>query len=362
MSTAPAALRSEYFKVPNDLAEHMHLFPDAELRLGLITCRRQGLPISDRTWEEWTGRSARHKLNAVRGLQKKNILRVDGRGNSARYTFDYKAWSHYCQSAGQTEKPRTWGRAATVKTPIANAHPDCVRNGCMMARRQEGANPLTLVELRKPVSNSEAESAEITTDVSACNHAEQKPVTHTVATTNRKRVSNSGQTQGKERNRKPAKAAAPKTIAESENDWPLAFAMLGMFGKTALGYLCVLIPLLLGEFPDITDDELAEAMRLGTKPGKMKSPGLWQHTVPDQLRQIRSNRTETAARAAPSPPALNPLRLELERVYERYKDERKTEICLDISGLLESDEITADQVRAIDAGRVYELLAKKGVL
>jgi hypothetical protein len=323
MSSAASSLKSHFFKVPNDFAEHLYLLPDAELRLAIMACRVDGITISDNYWQRCSGRSARHKLNALRGLQAKNALTLEGRGNSTRYRFNYEAWSHYCRTAPPSgkDKPRTFGRGPT-KTPVASAHPDCIANGCQMARRQEGASPLTLIEFRKPVSDSErtdlsgqanaiaddcgrrleenlhqynADSA----DVSGCNREPGKPATLVPATKFRKPVSNSGQTQGKPRKRKPATITPPTTIEESRAAWPLAVAVLvAVFKQRAWTFFPLLIAGLLPEFPDVTDAELAEAMRRGVRPS-MKTPGLWQRTVPDELRQIRADASQAIVNGSP---------------------------------------------------------------
>lgn len=392
MSTAAAAIKSEYFKAPNDFVEHMYLLTDAEVRLALMVLRRNGISISDSVWENWSGRSARHKLNALHGLRAKNVIKLHGRGHSARFEFDAPGWSHYWSSCGRpTEKPRTFGRGPTIKTPIARAHPDCIAGGCQMARRQESLSPLNLVELRKPVSDSadikidvvdQAKSVAddsgrrleqnlhqydaVSADVSGSNQAEQKQVKPLPSTKFRKPVSNSGQTQGKPRKRKPI--TPPKTIAESNRDWPLATAQLVVFGQTALSFLVVLIPLLLSEFPDLTDSELADAMKQGAKPG-MKGPGLWKYTVPDYLRQGRADGApEKAARAAPSPPPLKTLETVLVALWCDYRekggDSPMSEAIHELmpyNGAIVYDAEFHKRVRSID-GAVYARLKQEGLV
>jgi hypothetical protein len=384
MSTAAAVLSKEYFKVPNDFAEHMHFLPDAELRLSIIACRRAGLPVSDQTWENWSGRSARHKLNAVRGLQAKNLLRLDGRGNSARYFFDYEAWSHYCRTAEPTtEKPRTHGRAPSVKTPIAGPHPDCIAQGCQLARvQQNGSSPVVAINFRKPVSDStlgtsgddgskqqnDATSVPLLcgrSSLVSVGKSESKAKTPAVATRFRKPVSNSGQTQGKSRRPKPT---VPRTIAESEKLWPLAFLVLvRYFGQGALAYLCNLIPVLLDEFPDLTDSELAQAMETGYK-ARMEV-GLWHKRTPDQLRQMRFNRAQAAARAAPSPPPPQTLETLLTALWIDYRasgDKLSEEAIFNLfPSTGEAPQYDAEfdrRVRAIASGAVYSRVKQEGLV
>lgn len=134
-----------FFYVPNSLIENLRFFTHAEFAMAMLVLRRSHsikggpIPVSDENWKNWTGLSARQKEYAVAGLAKKG-LSVEGRGDKARYSWQFDMWESYARQTAYEEKTKTEGRKpATVPAKKgAMVHPDCA-NGCAMLQGGEAA-------------------------------------------------------------------------------------------------------------------------------------------------------------------------------------------------------------------------------
>lgn len=151
---APARerLTNGYATIPNSLIENQGFLTRAELALALIIVRRGGtsehIPISDRTWEEWTGLGSRQKEYASAGLKNKGIT-IEGRGDKARYQWHRDMWQSFVRQAVR-DRAKTEGRKTTPVPAKRGAmvHPACRENGCaMMAAADPQAAGPVLVNL-----------------------------------------------------------------------------------------------------------------------------------------------------------------------------------------------------------------------
>ena len=120
-----------YAQIPNSIVENQALLAPAELALVLIACRRGFSTISDKNWADWTGKDPKMKNHALRGLREKGCLRVTGRGNSAKFSFDRNAWDSWVRSRPRHERARTLGRSKSVNAkPGQMIHLECRERGC----------------------------------------------------------------------------------------------------------------------------------------------------------------------------------------------------------------------------------------
>ena len=323
-TAAPAPLQAQpkkgFFMVPNSFAENQGALTAAEQRLALIVIRRTndgsvGL-ISDRLWEKWTGLGERQKEYAVSGLREKGLAIV-GRGDTARYKFDWQKWQNYVKSAKPGERAKTAGVVAVTPKPGANVHPDCAGHGCAMMR---ACNPA-------PAAGSVVE-----TSVSESGTLEQVKPASTVFLTSI--AQNIAQTVG--------------TVTET--GWVLTLAALrGYFPMVALAFLARLVAIARAIFPAVSDAELAQAVQISYKKGQF-SEGLFLYRVPEALKLLDRRRRQlsssppgaSGAAGAPAPP--DP-RETLQRIGEQL------DACKALSGAP-----YAREVRALGYGPVDDLL------
>jgi hypothetical protein len=142
----PRRASQGFFQLPNSIAENLWLLTPAEKDVVIIIHRftpmrknqdgswsAQGsCAISDEHWENWTGKKARIKDAAIRGLKDKG-LKVSGEGKAAAYSFDRTGWEGWISSHHVREKARTAGRqksAAVPAKPDMQVHPECRARGC----------------------------------------------------------------------------------------------------------------------------------------------------------------------------------------------------------------------------------------
>lgn len=145
-STPPASpSRRDYCYVPNSLVENMIFFTRAELALALTVLRRSNsiggdpVTVSDSNWREWTGLSPRQKEYAVAGLAKKGLW-VEGRGDKAKYSWQYEMFESYARQTAHDQQTKTDGRKANAVPAKKGAmvHADCAE-GCAMLQQATGA-------------------------------------------------------------------------------------------------------------------------------------------------------------------------------------------------------------------------------
>jgi hypothetical protein len=146
-----------YFHLPNSLAENQGLMTPVELAFVLIVCRRGENTVSDRNWEDWTGKDARSKRNAIRGLKEKG-LHVSGHGDRAKFYFERDRWDSYVKSKPRHMRARTIGRKKSVRTePGMQVHQECRERGCQRLCTPETLIPFPATEVWKPVSKTEVD-------------------------------------------------------------------------------------------------------------------------------------------------------------------------------------------------------------
>jgi len=138
---APAQQTGQFFYVPNSLTENQMFLTHAELAMALIVLRRShsnkggAVPVSDENWKNWTGLSIRQKKYAVAGLEKKG-LRIEGRGDRARYAWQFDMWESYARQTAIEQRAKTEGRkpAPVPAKKGAMVHPECAA-GCAMLQQ-----------------------------------------------------------------------------------------------------------------------------------------------------------------------------------------------------------------------------------
>lgn len=237
---APQRLTNGYAAIPNSLIENQSFLTHAELSMALIVLRRgggtdDGIPVSDANWEKWTGLGARQKKYAIAGLQKKG-LRVDGRGDQARYRWQRDMWDSYARQREREERAKTEGRkpAAVPAKKGAMVHPACREGGCSMMKNPPAGE---LIQMPGPIV--------------------------------------------------PIEMAWPETLAGIREVFPLvsgAFvARLVSVVKTSIG--------------SVTDAELAKGVAIAYKRNQ-QGEGLFLHTVPEALAAIRRVRPKPVPAAA----------------------------------------------------------------
>jgi hypothetical protein len=142
----------------NALTEDQSLLTPAELRLALILVRRgahrQDVSVSAENWKRWTGLDPKSRDLAIRGLTKK-CFRVTGRGDKARFRFEFDEWKAFVRQADRTSRPHVQQKRVPAK-PNQMIHPECREQGCFLARQTEDANLVSIDAAtgnRKQVSN-----------------------------------------------------------------------------------------------------------------------------------------------------------------------------------------------------------------
>lgn len=289
MASSPISIQRNptkgYAPIPCSLIENQALLTHGELSLALVVLRRggNGIPVSDRNWQSWTGLSPRLKEMAVKGLREKG-LKVDGKGEAARFSWETQNWHHYLKVTPAV-KPRTAGRQVDPK-PGAKVHPECRERGCAMLRPDCVSGGLSLVAatpVAQPVSQTTAGTVNEHRQPQQASTVIDKPnVSLILAAPVAQRVSQT-----------PAELWA-KTLAVLQGIFPL-------IGVTFLFQLLATVKVLCS---DVTDPELAEAVEIAWQQsaGRAQSAGLFLKTVPEALGALRRDPggTRAAARGAPA--------------------------------------------------------------
>lgn len=143
-----------YAQIPNSVIECQLLLTPAELAFVLIVCRRGENTVSDKHWTEWTGREARIKDSAIRGLKEKG-LHVRGRGNAAKYHFDRNHWDSWVRTQPRSKRARTIDRSKSVTPkPGQQIHQECRERGCGRLC-ESGVIPFPAPNFEQPVAQTE---------------------------------------------------------------------------------------------------------------------------------------------------------------------------------------------------------------
>jgi hypothetical protein len=271
-----------FAQVPNSVIENLRVFTPAELALTLMVLRREaGAPITDKTWQSWTGLSPRAKEYAVAGLRKK-CLHVEGRGDQMRFAFEPNSWERFVRTVDRGDAARTEGRkAAVAPKPGAKVHPDCRARGCAMLTSDSGQIPTN--------GGMPSGRADVT-------YISGGPVESTASEANAQPVA---QTPAPELQPSAAKSeAAPPprnevSTGETERGWPKTLAALRMFFPVVAAiYIQRLLAVILESAPGDplpSDELLSEAVHAAGQRKKryQTDPGLFMHTVPEQLALLK---------------------------------------------------------------------------
>ena len=114
--------------------ENSELLAPSEL-LFVLACYNIGANgvLLDSTWTKWTGKHARIKEMAIKGLKKKG-LEVKGIGEKARYRFDRDGWENWARCQPRGNRAHTAGTEDRKRSvPAADGqmiHPECRATGC----------------------------------------------------------------------------------------------------------------------------------------------------------------------------------------------------------------------------------------
>jgi hypothetical protein len=319
-----------YCETPNALVVNLGLLTHAELCLALVNCRRgDNKPIPDELWSEWTGLHPRMKQHAAKGLTKRGCLRVEGKGNSAKFTFDRDAWNQYVTHA-ERSKPRTAGRRAVDPKPAQKVDPECRERGCGLLRMrcgETGLSPDTTTQDAKPVSGitdpmlviadhlaaggsvhvvpvSKLQNTPAPARLSLVPSSEvAKPVSRIIIPTDASRATPGKVGTPTGGGRTPAPQTSPESV------WLSTLSTLrSVFPLVGLEFLARLLAVVCSLFADVTDSELAKAIRVAWawKRSVQAREGLFLLTVPEALRWMRAGGDTSAilgaSLSASSPP------------------------------------------------------------
>lgn len=252
----PQLRTTHFFKVPNEFAENQAAFIPAERALALIIWRESSIEkngkritdlngstvISDARWTEWTGLQPRMKELAVKGLAAKG-LEVSGKGDKAQFSWNWERWTQ-----AMREKPRQSvydpNREARDKAREARVgqkiHEECHATGCAKLRECSGdktaSTPFLVTKIAQPVAQIAGTVEQVT-----------------------------------------------------EKAWASTLAALySFFPLIGLLFLERLLTVVRAIFPDVSDGELARAVRMAYTSGQ-KTEGLFLYRVPSALRLLRRN-------------------------------------------------------------------------
>lgn len=286
MATASAvptrSVNEKFTRVPNSFIENQHLFKlPASRALALIVFRseqdqaRWHGKITDSHWESWTGLGVRAKELACKELQGFG-MQMDGRGDKAKFSWDWDRWNEAISTNHQGEyDPKRKEREAKAVEAKAGAkvHEECRDQGCAMLRAGQCSSSTT-----EEGTGSKPASGLFLTKIA-------QPVTQTVE-----------------------QAAWAVTMAALWSFFPLVGTM----------FLARLLQVVRGHFPDISDAELAQAVKIAYAPGQ-RGEGLFLWRVPLAIRLIRKRKKDPSAPVIP----------------EEYKQKAR-EILQDIEGATDS--------------------------
>jgi len=259
-----------FFQVPHSFAENQAALIPAERALALIILRRavneKGFtdmngtapPISKETWVEWTGLKPRQLGYAIEGLREKG-LEVNGHGRKATFSWDWSRWNKALQNREQIVSPNADPKRKEREARAgAKVHEECHDHGCAMLR--DGQCP----------GDSAQSTAELPEGPKRSSGLFLTRITQSTAQT--------------------VEQATEKAWAATMQ------ALCSFFPLIGLLFLNRILHLVRAVFPDVTDSELAEALRMSTIPNQ-KSEGFWVTPVGSErlirsLKLIRRRETE----------------------------------------------------------------------
>jgi hypothetical protein len=342
-AAVPSRLPGQVVAIPRVFIRNQALLVPAELRFAtLLFDRMEGeerfVPMSDKEWTRFSGLDPRSKELAIKGLTTKRLLVVEGKGEKARFSSDVRGFMRWAGEVDRSLKPRTAGRAVTVKKAVM--HPECAGSGCAMLRQNAVTdqryetgfvkpglfvlpNPAAQVscaatnvpEFAKPVSQTSESSAAAPVPVNRGSDTRrprhlkrrlraQNPPAKEFLHPNTEASSRVGPvnagTSGQEGRRVVDPPVSPKSDAEkAAAEWPLTFARLRAVvpGIDAL-FLLRLLAIVRATYSGVNDAELAAAAEQAwrSKSGYQKGAGLFLDTIPQALAALRAR---GEARAGP---------------------------------------------------------------
>lgn len=260
-----------FFQVPHSFAENQAALIPAERAVALVILRNcederkftsmngtTRRPISDASWEAWTGYSPRQVEYAIKGLREKG-LEVIGKGGTAKYSWNWERWHDHFRSPRPLKSPNPKPKEREAKQG-AKVHEECHDHGCAMLRA--GNCPSSTGE---SVSGAKHESGLFLTTF--------------------------------------AQSTAQTVKQPTEKLWAETMAVLcSFFPLITVKFLMRLLQVVRGVFPSITDSELAAAVRIAFVPQQF-SAKLFLLSVPNAIARLR--REQKAAEEQKPPAAAN---------------------------------------------------------
>lgn len=327
-----------FVPIPNSLIENQAILTHAELRLTLLVLRRGGaseaVTVSDRNWQSWTGLSPRLKEYAIAGLKVK-CLKIIGRGETAKYSFNPQAWESFVHShpgGGEHSRPHTAGRKAVQAKPKQKIHPECRARGCaLLCPDEKPESPLLLSQIAQPVAQPGTSGGGNERNFSEVNGSPKKGV---------QKEQNSGSASVPSPNAQPVAQAVSDGPSSAAGFVETLKAVRSYFPLVGLLFLARLVATVRALYADISDGELARAVRAAYRGSSQKTEGLFLQTVPDAIAGLRrlqppeeapkkrktmknkflSTIKAVRARGAPFEPLAGEMALLLGEFMERYEE------------------------------------------
>lgn len=264
-------------RIPRALIRAMWAIVDGELRFCFVLWDKSNneyvwCAVTDAEWVKYTGMSVRAKEYAIKGLQEKGLLKVEGKGDKARYLpAPSKTWVAYAAQCDRTLKARTAGRAEAAKTakPGMQVHPECHSRGCQMlcgvVGRSDQSENQASPKIRPPsvsVPLPGRSSEEKANTTSSLESTKLTQFAQPVAQNSRFFETYSG------------------TLSKLQTVAP----------ATDVAFLKRLLDAVVPIFGQVSDAELLAAVELAwrQKSGYQKGPGLFLDTIPEALRVLRA--------------------------------------------------------------------------
>ena len=257
--STPRPVPQGFFQLPKSFAKNQAALIPAERAVALVILSETRdernvnsmngatrLPISDNQWQEWTGYAPRQVEYAIKGLKEKG-LQVAGRGETAKYSWDWTRWNETFKNREGLKSPNADPkRKEREAKPGAKVHEECHDHGCAMLRA--GQCP--------------GDAASSTTEVGS-----KRPSGLFVTTI--------------------TQSTAQTVEQAAEKAWAMTMAALcSFFPLIGAAFLMRLLQVVRGVFPSITDSELAEAVQAAFVPEQF-SAKLFLLSVPNTIARIR---------------------------------------------------------------------------
>jgi hypothetical protein len=327
-SFAPSSkLTAGYIKVPTHFIENLGAFKPAEVAFSLVYFRRAGelgadATIPDTVWQKWTGYSPRQKEYALHAMQAKGMS-FEGRGDKTRYSITREQWMEallkHEPSVYDPKRKERDARAVAAKAG-AKVHEECRDQGCSMLRgncpndeaAKKQSSPLLVMPNAQPVAQTPHDRVFHTKVGSSPAEQAEKQVSPSAATKLAQPVAQTARTAGKK-----VEQLFALTMATLQSFFPLVAAL----------FLTRLLTAVRKSFPDISDAELAQAVKIAFVPGRQRSEGLFLTRVPEALEMIRrKEKQQIAAAIARGTPSEKPDPTWLKECHKVLDDPSQSEL------------------------------------